>query len=386
MGVRYFPPPPEGPALSGPSGRHGGRPSIRLSAICGHVRRVLFARLCSGNQNIFIQAAGVNPSQALVYREHGSTDKVLSLEARALPPVGPGMARIRMLAAVIHPSDFGTVEGSYGRLRELPAVAGREGVGEIVEIGTDVHGWQPGDRVRMPEEGAWQTEAVAPAAGLWPVPTDIPVDLAAMAFINPPTAWRLLRDAHLQEGDWIVQNAANSAVGQFVIRMARHLRLKTLNIVRRPELVESLGKLGADVVVLEDSGYEKRARALTGDGSIRLALNSVGGESAIRLLRCLDDGGVHITFGAMAFEQVRFPTRQLIFNRIEMRGFWLDKWYRDHSRERAQIMFDRIFALMRSGELPAPVAARFPLDRWRDALAAARAPKSGKVLLLPPGA
>lgn len=323
----------------------------------------------------------VNTAHALTYAAHGKPREQLRLEERPLPSPGPGEVKLRMLAAPIHPSDFGQILGNYGKLRDLPAVAGREGVGEVIEVGPMVAELSQGDRVRLPEDrGTWQSGLVVAAAGLMKIPNEVPLDMAAMAFVNPPTAWRVLRDQHLDKGAWVVQNAANSAVGLFVIQMARHLGLKTLNVVRRPELVEPLQKLGGDVVVLEDSGYEDKVEEYTGGARPGLALNSVGGESALRLIKVLGNGGTHITFGAMSFEPIRFPTRQLIFNDIRLTGFWMDRWYRQQTPERTQVMFDNLFHLMREGTITAPVAARFRLDQFAEALAAAQSPRLGKVL------
>ena len=320
-------------------------------------------------------------SKALVYRAHGKPGEVLTLEERDLPHPGPGEVRLRMLAAPIHPSDIGMILGKYGRLKELPAVGGREGVAEIVETGEGVEAFKPGERVAVPAEtGTWQTGAVVKAEGLFRIPGDIPLEMAAMATINPPTAWRLLRDAGLKDGDWLVQNAANSAVGLHVIEMARHLNLKTVNVVRREELIAPLKEHGGDVVVLEDSGYEKRIKELTDRQPVRLALNSVGGESAIRLVQALSSGGTHITFGAMQFEEVRFPTRALIFENITLTGYWMDKWYREQCEARIQIMFDKIFDLMRKDVVRASVDSVYSLDDVKAALEANARPRLGKVL------
>ena len=321
---------------------------------------------------------------AITYHEHGKPADVLRLEERPLPEVGPQEVKIKLLKAVINPSDFGMVLGSYGKLAELPAVGGREGVAEVIEVGSEVTHLRAGDRIRFPENaGVWQTAAVVPAKDVWKVPADVDLDLAAMAWVNPPTAWRILRDANIHEGSWIVQNAANSAVGLFTIQMAKYLGLRTLNVVRREELIEPLKGYGADVVVTEDSGYEKQVKALTDGGEVTLAFNSVGGESAIRLVKALSRGGTHITFGAMTFEAVRWPTRYLIFNDICLKGFWLDRWYRDNSPERIQVMFDNLFNLMRTGVISAPVSATYKIQDFAQALEASTSPKLGKVLLEP---
>lgn len=320
-------------------------------------------------------------SKALVYRAYGKPHEVIELEEREIRDPSPGQVLLKMLAAPVHPSDFGMILGKYGQLRELPADAGREGVAEVLQLGEGVSEVAVGDWVTIPSSlGSWQTHALATASELMRVPNDLPVEAAAMLMVNPPTAWRLLRDANLNQGDWVVQNAANSAVGLHVIEMARHLGLKTLNVVRREELVAPLLEMGADVVVTEDSSYEKKVGELTGKQPVRLALNSIGGTSAMRLINALSSGGTHITFGAMTFEEIRFPTRQLIFEGLTMKGFWMDKWYREHSTTRVQVMFDRLFDMMRTGIVQPRVSGEFSLHQFKEAIAAASAPRLGKVI------
>jgi trans-2-enoyl-CoA reductase len=320
-------------------------------------------------------------SRAVVYREYGRPGEVLQLEEHPLPELGPGDVRIRVLAAPIHPSDFGMILGKYGSLKELPAIAGREGVGTVEAVGSAVSDLTEGDRVVVPTAaGTWQTACVVPAKGLFKVPVDLPLEIAANLRVNPPTAWRLLRDAHLAEGDWVIQNAANSAVGLHVIEMARYLGLKTLNVVRREELIEPLTAHGADVVVLEESGYEKEVNELTGGVPIKLALNSVGGQSALRLVKALGKRGQHVTFGAMTFDAVRLPTADLIFKDIRMTGFWMDRWYRENSAARAEIMFEKLFNLMRRDIVKATISGRFGIEEYAEAVQAAADSRLGKVL------
>jgi trans-2-enoyl-CoA reductase len=321
---------------------------------------------------------------AITFKSFGKPLEVLELEQRPVREPEEGEVLLKVLAAPIHPSDFGIILGKYGKLPELPAVAGREGVAEVVRIGAGVTDFQEGDRVSVPSGGgSWQTFLTVPADGLFSIPSDIPVEIAAMATVNPPTAWRLLRDANLSSGDWVIQNAANSAVGLHVIEMSRHLGLKTLNVVRREELIRPLLDRGGDVVVLEDSGYEKKVAELTGGQPVRLALNSVGGESAIRLVRALSRDGIHVTFGAMQFDEVRFPTRELIFNNVVLKGFWMDKWHREQSHARVQIMYDKVFDLMRKGIVKASVEAMYSLDDYKAAIEAAGKPRFGKILFKP---
>jgi mitochondrial enoyl-[acyl-carrier protein] reductase / trans-2-enoyl-CoA reductase len=325
----------------------------------------------------------MSTAHAVRFHEHGKPLDVLRLEDIEVQTPGPGHVQVRLLAATINPSDFGIIGGTYGRLPELPATAGREGAGEIVAVGEGVDTGWVGRRVRFPENGTWQTLANCAANDAWFIPEDVPLDLVAMSFVNPPTAWRLLRDAYLQRGDWVIQNAGNSAVGIFVIQIAKHLGINTISIVRRQEVVESLKALGAQHVFLDNDDYLAKIDAITDGKRPQLALNMVGGESAIRLIKSLSNGGRMVTFGGATSEPIRFPTRFFIFNDVVLKGFWMDRWYRINSRERINIMLSKIFALMRDGTIKAPVEARFPLSQFKAAIEKSAQPRCGKILLVP---
>ncbi len=314
----------------------------------------------------------------------GLPAEVIEAVVLDLPAPGAGEALVALRCAAIHYSDLGLINGTYGKTRSLPAVAGREAVGEVVALGPGVAEPAIGALVRMPEEaGVWREAVVARAAELCPIPPGVPVEQAALAFINPPTAWRLLRDfVPLERGDWLAQNAGTSAVGVLVAQLARHLGYHCLSVVRDVAAAEKdLRAAGAAAVVAEDLGYEKDPARWTGGAPVKLALNAVGGESVGRLCRAVAPGGVVVTYGGVSAEPLRFPTRYLIFNDIQLRGFWLDRWLRAQPSEVGHAMMDEFFQLMRDGVLAQPVAARYPLREWRAALDHAfRAGKGGKVL------
>ena len=94
---------------------------------------------------------------ALRYHEHGKPIEVLRLEKLSIPPCASGEVTIQMEAAALHPSDIGLIVGSYGTLRPLPTVAGREGVGTICAVGKGVDEKLLGRPVALPfYAGAWQ--------------------------------------------------------------------------------------------------------------------------------------------------------------------------------------------------------------------------------------
>ena len=117
---------------------------------------------------------------------------------------------------------------------------------------------------------------VISADGLFALPPDADPRQLAMLAINPPTAALLLSEyVNLKPGEWVVQNAANSGVGRWVIAFAKRRGLKTVNIVRRPELVPELEAIGGDVVVVESPDVSEKIKAAVGHAEVRLALETV---------------------------------------------------------------------------------------------------------------
>tara|TARA_B100001057_G_scaffold166516_1_gene167241 strand:- start:1813 stop:2847 length:1035 start_codon:yes stop_codon:yes gene_type:complete len=322
-------------------------------------------------------------NQAVCYHSHGDPSEVLVLEEIDLPVIGEGEVLIEMQAATIHPSDQGLINGSYGQLRELPAVAGREGVGEVVEVGPGVDAKVKGKLVLMPESpGVWREYSKSNAEDLLLLPSLVPLNQLAVSALNPLTAWRLLHDLeYLREGDFIIQNAGNSAVGLCVIQFAKKMGVNCINLVRTSERVQDLQAFGAKDVWLDDDEAVAKVADRTDGKKCVLALNSVGGRSALRLAKCLQGSGVHVTFGAMDASPVRFPTRNLIFDDLRFVGFWLDRWKRKQSPTNLRKALEEVLQPLALAEINYPIDRIFPLSDFPQALARNAESRMGKVLL-----
>ena len=168
----------------------------------------------------------------LTYNEYGPPSEVVQLEQfdDPTPPLTGSTVVVKMLAAPVHPADVNTIQGTYPIKPSLPAIGGGEGVGEVLSIGPQVQNLKIGDWV-FPGgnmSGTWTTRFVDEESNFVKVRQDISVLSAATLRTNPGTAYRMLKDfVDLQEGDIVIQNGANSAVGRAVIEIAKALKLKT---------------------------------------------------------------------------------------------------------------------------------------------------------------
>jgi trans-2-enoyl-CoA reductase len=320
---------------------------------------------------------------AAVYDAHGNPADVLRVESRPWPTPASGEAVVKMRAAPINPADLNQIEGKYPVRPELPTTPGFEGAGVVAEVAATVTNVAGGDVVILPHNvGTWREAVAVKAEDLVVVPRGIePVD-AAMLKINPMTAWRLLHDyVDLKKGDWLIQNAANSAAGRAVIRTARELGYKTVNVVRRAELVDELRAEGGDVVLVDCENLREEVKAATGGAPIRLGLNAVGGDSALRLANCLAPGSTLVTFGAMSLQPLKIPNGLLIFKDLRFRGIWINKWYDNATREQRMEAFRPLFEMAKHGLLKTKIEKSYPLVAAKDAVAhAAQGKRSGKII------
>jgi mitochondrial enoyl-[acyl-carrier protein] reductase / trans-2-enoyl-CoA reductase len=321
--------------------------------------------------------------KAAVYETHGNPAEVLRVVELPSREAGPDEVVVKMSAAPVNPADLNSIEGKYPIKASLPATPGMEGTGTVIEAGSAVRDLAVGTQVIFPHNfGTWREIAVIAADKLIAVPKEIEPIQAAMLKINPITAWRMIHDfVPLQPGDWLIQNAANSAAGECVIQIAHELGLKTVNVVRRPELVEELRSLGGDVVLVDRENLRDEVAAATNKAPIRLALNAVGGENALRVAKCLASDGTMVTYGAMSLEPLCIPNGMFIFKNLRFTGFWVNKWYEAATQPQRAETFAPLFDMAKRGLLRTKVEKTYPLSEARTAIAhASQNKRSGKIV------
>jgi len=320
---------------------------------------------------------------AAVYERHGNPADVLRVESRPWPAPASDQVLVQMRAAPINPADLNQIEGKYPVRPELPATPGFEGAGIVVDAGGNASTIPPRTLVILPHNlGTWREAVAVRASDLVAVPPEIDPVHAAMLKINPMTAWRLLHDyVELNRGDWVIQNAANSAAGRAVIQIARELGYKTVNVIRRAELIDELRAEGGDVVLVDGENLRDDVKHATGGAPIRLGLNAVGGDSALRLANCLAPESTMVTFGAMSLQPLKIPNGLLIFKDLRFRGIWINKWYDNATMAERMDAFRPLFEMAKRGLLRTKVEKSYSLSEAKAAVApAAQGKRSGKII------
>ena len=302
------------------------------------------------------------------------------------PPLQAGQVLLEVVAAPINPSDLLTLTGEYGQLPPLPAIGGREGVGRVAELGPDAGELAVGQLVLLPRgSGTWSTHVVAVAAQLQPLPNEAdPLQLSMMT-INPPTAALLLSEfVSLEPGEWVIQNAANSAVGLYLVQLARYRGHRTVNVVRREDAAALVRETGGDVVLLDGEDLAQRVSLATDGAQIRLGVDAVGGGATGHLADCLCESATLVNYGRMSGESCVVQPDAFVFRDLTLRGFWLASWFLRAPEERRRAIVGEIAGLIATGKLHAPIEATYDVRDIKNAVAAAASGgRSGKILIVP---
>ena len=269
--------------------------------------------------------------RSLVADTLGEPSEVLQLQARPIPEPGPGQVRIRVAAVPVHASDLHTIRGRYGFTPEFPAVPGIESVGVVDELGSGADGLTVGQRViTVGVKGTWQDYVVADAERVLSVPVGMSDSTAAQLLGNPLTAVILTGDQlDVRPGEWLLQTAAGSTVGQSVIQLGAYVGFKTLNVVRRRSAVDGILALGGTAVICtEDEDVRERIVDIAGHDGVSKAIDCVSGQVGADVSRALAPGGELVVYGALSTHRQTEPdkltipvfARSLIYETKTVRG------------------------------------------------------------------
>ncbi len=302
------------------------------------------------------------------------------------PPADDGVI-VEVEAFPINPVDLLTIEGRYAVRPPLPATPGSEGVGRVVATGAGVTSVATGERVLLMGRANWVQRRACKEHEVLRLPPGGDVLQLAMLKINPATALLMLRNyVALTPGDWLIQNAANSGVGNNLIRLARAEGVRTVNVVRRVGLEASLAAAGADAVVVDGDDLPDRVRGATDGAEIRLAIDAVAGEASGRLAACLAEGGTVVNYGLLSGRPCAIEPHHLVFRGVTLTGFWLVKGLGAMSADQRGALYADLGRRVAAGDLHVDVAATYAIDDIAPALEhAARGERGGKVLVTPNG-
>ena len=275
---------------------------------------------------------------------------------------GNGEVLVSMEYAPVNLNDLYVMQGIFPVHPTLPSPVGNEGVGRVTAIGQGVTTVAVGDVVVLPIYSlTWREKLLVPAADVFAVSHQADLQQLSMLRINAVTAALMLSEfVDLKSGDWVLLNAANSAVSRSVTAIAKSRGLRIIGLVRRSEAIVEVMESGADASFLDNDAALAEINALVGDQGIKLALDAVGGSSVGRLASALKPKGSIISYAVLGGDlTANISTLDVIFKDLSYRGFYLDK--PEYAPSLSAIVTE-IADLIAAGHLHVPVAAVYSID------------------------
>ncbi|MDX1745408.1 MAG: zinc-binding dehydrogenase [Halobacteriales archaeon] len=326
--------------------------------------------------------------QAVGFHEHGDIDQLELLEV-PVPTIEPDEVLVAVHAASLNHQDIFAVRELEHYIPSYPFWGGGDIAGEVVAIGERVADWTVGDRVvadptitcgeckycvrgeqSMCENyrvfgehrhGGFAEYAAVPAENLLGVPDEVSMERAAAAPMVTGTAWRaLLTRGSLEPYEDVLIVGASGGVGHLAVQIAASVaNAETVYATTSSEeKADFLRDLGADHVIdYTSESFEERVRDLTDGNGVDLVYNNVGGDTWVKSMRSLANGGRLVTSGATAGPNPPTEIRLVFVRQLQILG----------STAHSGIDFRRAMSHVFDGTVAPVVDATYPLEDFRDA-------------------
>ncbi|WP_374440022.1 quinone oxidoreductase [Stella sp.] len=237
-------------------------------------------------------------AHAIRFHETGGPE-VLKWEEVPVGEPGPGQIRVRNSAVGLNYIDTYHRSGLYKV--PLPSGIGLEGAGTVTAVGPDVAGIKVGDRVGYGSGplGAYSTERLTAADRCIVLPDGLSDETAAAIMLKGMTARYLLRRTYrVGAGETILVHAAAGGVGLIMCQWAKHLGATVIGTVGSDEKAALAKAHGCDhPIVYTRENFTARVKEITGGKGVPVVYDSVGKDTFMGSLDCLQPLGTMVTFG-----------------------------------------------------------------------------------------
>lgn len=304
----------------------------------------------------------------------------LTIEDIPSPPLEPKQIRLKVGAAGVSFSVNLMVAGKYQRKPPLPFTPGTECAGEVIETGSAVTRFKPGDRVCAALDwGAYAEEAVAFEVNTYPIPDNLSF-AQATNFNSYATACAALTWPHLlnvQPGQTLLVHGAAGALGLAGIEIGKILGATVIAAASTKEKRTVASDHGADHVIdYSDGAFRNQVNDLTGGRGADAILDPVGGDVFDQSLRCIAFEGRIAPVGFTAGRAAQIPANIVLVKNISVCGLNFGTYYgwspndiRYEMEDRVRAIMNRFYDWAEAGAIRPHVCATFALDDFREAMA-----------------
>jgi NADPH:quinone reductase-like Zn-dependent oxidoreductase len=319
--------------------------------------------------------------KAAIFHRRGGIEN-LKIEQVPTPQVGPHDVLVNVRACGLNHLDIFTREGSHGVHAPLPHIGGLEPAGEIAGIGSQVSGWQVGDRVLVGSaitcgecefcqsgndnlcvrrkvigvnvDGGFAEYIRVPASILLRVPDSLSFHEAAAVPTAFGTAWHMLvTRAACQPGEWVLVLAAGSSVGVAAVQVAKYFGCKVIATASTAAKLDRAQALGADYGInYADENFYHQVMRITGNRGVDVVVEHVGTTTWEKSIASLHPLGRLVTCGSTTGRYGQTDIWSTFWKQITILG----------SFAFSSVEFRAVWELLGEKKFHAVIDRTFPLD------------------------
>ena len=287
--------------------------------------------------------------KAVLFHEHGGPE-VLKYEDAPDPKPGRGDVLIEVKATSINHIDIFLRRGMPGVRVPLPKIAGCDAAGIIKEVGPDVGGLKPGDRVTINPgiscghcefcasgfgsqcttyamvgehiDGAYAQLLRVPAHIVLPMPDSLSFEEAAAAPLVFLTAWSMMvGKGDIRPGEDVLILGAGAGVGTAAIQIAKLAGCRVIATASTDEKLARAKQLGADILInYKKDEFDKRVRDITNKRGVDVVIDYIGADTWVQSLRSARKGGRVLTCGATTGFAPQTDLRHIFYRQVRVIG------------------------------------------------------------------
>ncbi|KAK3826372.1 MAG: hypothetical protein JOS17DRAFT_686757 [Linnemannia elongata] len=299
--------------------------------------------------------------------KHGDSS-VLAYVSVPKPIPKPDQVLVKVAYAGVNFIDTYQRSGLYPQT--LPFIIGREGSGEIVEVGPEAKGgFKVGDRVAFMGPGSYAEYDAVSTLSVAKLPDAVSLEQGAALLLQGLTAWSLVRQAYkVEKGDWVLIHAAAGGVGLLLCQMCKLLGANVIGTTSSEAKAQLAKANGADYVVDYSNGYDElvtKVNELTGNKGVHVVLDGVGASTFDVSLKVVRRLGTVISFGNASGAVPPVNIMRLAEKNIRLMRTTLFQYIT--TREEFDTLSSELLGLVAEGKLQFAIHKVYPIQDVKQA-------------------
>lgn len=325
--------------------------------------------------------------KAVLCKAYGAPEDLV-LEEVAEPVPSEGEVLVDVKATALNFPDVLMIAGKYQSQPPFPFSPGGEIAGTVLETGSGVREFAPGDKVfGGVGHGGFAERVAVSARSLQPLPESMSfVEASGISTTYGTSYYALQQRAALQPGETLLVTGAAGGVGIAAVQLGKAMGARVIAAASSEQKLAVAKDSGADELIdYSDGQLKDKVKALTGGKGADVIYDPVGGALFDQCLRCINWYGRILVIGFAAGDIPKAPINLILLKSCQVVGVFYGAWSaRAPDENRAN--FRDILAFHAAGKIKPVVGGVHPLENYATALNdLAQRRAIGKIVVTPGG-